>query len=74
MAHPIALVRKSDPQRVVETLEKMLASAKLGEIDQLVIVATKTDGNFVVDVSDCVSRMKLIGALEFAKQDILDAE
>ena len=60
-------------QETVEMLEEMLAEAKAGKIEQVMIVATRANGGYMIGVTRGLSRLQRLGALETMKFDILNA-
>lgn len=58
----------------VELLRELLEMAEGGEIESLIVVAMRPDAKFLVKGSRSMSQLESVGALEFAKHDIMGVE
>lgn len=74
---PISLAehRKAEPTRqeqVIEALEKMLAFARKGDVDTVLVIAKRPDGMWQFETAGEAYTTDMVGRLEIIKHDMIE--
>lgn len=72
MSEPIALVRPTPNAELATTLRAIADEAERGEFTRVLVVKFRADHSFSVRLVGIGSDLAAVGALEFAKRDIIE--